>query len=199
MQERHSETIILKAIQPHWMDFPDNTKILSVEGLIEFSIGELEIVSPKDGEWRVSAAALYLLRTLTQSHTSDSPVTSDECIIPCCGEMYGNEGGEYCLIVGCGIGIDFDVIHEDGKVLITGVWRNFEAGAALPPLPKRNGRTARTTLKAWRDAVCAFADQISDLYRRSSPKEPFEEEQRIGFECFQREWARLRKQAETLV
>ena len=51
--------IILRAIQPHWLkNIPDDPKDLCAHGSIEFSIGELEIVRPEDGEWSVSAAAL---------------------------------------------------------------------------------------------------------------------------------------------
>ncbi len=175
--------IKLKAIKLHWInDSPDDPKDLCAHGCVEFSIGELDVVRPEDGDWCVSAAALYLLRTLSQSHTPVSPV--GEHIFPCCGHsMYWDKDQEDCIIFGCPNGINFELIHKDGNVEIK----------------ISEEQVAHISFEAWRDSVCIFSDQISDFYRASAPKEPYDEDAKKGFDAFQREWTRRRKQAETLV
>ncbi|MBK8904811.1 MAG: hypothetical protein IPM53_26765 [Anaerolineaceae bacterium] len=169
--------ITLKVHNLNWIT-EDEAIDLCAHGSVEFSIGDLNIVSPDDGNWCVSAAALYLLRTLSESHTSESPVS--EHIFPCCGHsMYWDENSEDCIVFGCPNGINFDVIHEAEHILIK----------------TKNEQEATIPFPIWTASVCAFSDQISDFYERSLLKKPFDEENRKGFEAFQKEWTRRRSQA----
>ena len=85
--------IILRPTNLHWMDGSlDNAEGLCAHSGIDFRIGDSVLVRPSDGDWTVSAAALYLLQTLSQSHTKQHPIT--EYLFPCCGngifEVEGN-------------------------------------------------------------------------------------------------------------
>ncbi|WP_420629598.1 hypothetical protein [Candidatus Leptofilum sp.] len=170
--------ITLTAHNLNWIT-KDETIDLCAHGSVEFSIGDLVIVSPDDGNWCVSAAALHLLRTLSKSHTSESPV--GDHLFPCCGHaMYQDEKSNDCFIVECPNGINFDVIHRDSDILIK----------------TENGQEKNVSSADWKTSICAFSDQISDFYEKAKPKKPFDDVERRGFEVFQREWIRRRNQVE---
>ena len=57
----------------HWIDAINDAADLCAHSGVDFRIGDSILVKPSDGDWTVSAAALYLLRTLSQPHTSSSP------------------------------------------------------------------------------------------------------------------------------
>jgi hypothetical protein len=76
----------------------------------------------------VSAAALFLLRTLSDDHTSEEPVTHGNQLFPCCGfNVYPADGRFPAPIDGCPRGFDLDVVHSDGFVTI----RDREGAAAV--------------------------------------------------------------------
>jgi hypothetical protein len=175
--------VILKAHNLRWIDDSlDNPEDLCAHGGIEFSVEGLYISRPEDGKWCVSAAALYLLRTLSQSHTSENPVA--ETLFPCCGHsMFAIEDREDCVIIGCPNGINFDVIYDKGDIVIK----------------TSDGQIKRVRRKTWVNAVISFSDQVSDFYKSSSPKKPYDQTSKDGFEAFLGEWQRRRKQAVLLV
>ncbi len=52
----------------------DDPKDQCAHGSVEFSCDGIPIIEPDDGEWTVSAAGLYLLRTITDDHTPELSV-----------------------------------------------------------------------------------------------------------------------------
>ena len=146
-----------------------------------FAVDDDVLVAPSAGDWTVSASALYLLRTLLQSHSKKSPV--GEHLFPCCGHsMFAVEGEDDVVICGCPNGIDVEVVRAVDEVAIT----------------RANGREHRVRFAEWREAVCAFSDAVQSFYTNSSPKQPFDEEGTKGFEKFMAEWARRRSLAQGL-
>ena len=125
----------------------------------------------------VSAAGLYLLRTLTENHT----IHDGQAMLPCCGHsMYANDDFRSVHISGCPNGLDWSVIHEDGRV----------------KLVTESGIEAWLDWAAYRDEVCSFADQIKAFYKAGSPKHIEEDWARNGYVAFWREWLRRREQAD---
>jgi hypothetical protein len=171
--------LILRPTNLHWIKGDsDDPKDLCAHAGIEFRVGKDTLVSPNDGDWTVSAAALYLLRTLSEPHTKSSPV--GDHLFPCCGfAMFDVEGQEDVLICGCPSGIDFQVIREGKEVVLIG--------------PDSGAR--RLQWSDWRKAVCEFSDAVQSFYAASSPKQPFDEEDAKGFRKFMEEWKRRRVQA----
>jgi hypothetical protein len=146
---------------------------------VEFSIGESVLVKPGDGEWTVSAAALYLLRTLSQPHTKLQPIA--EHLFPCCGNgIFEVEGQDDVQIVGCNSGIDFEVVQIDDEVLLTA----------------KDGDQHRVTVSDWRRAVYEFSDAVRAFYAASPPKEPEDDWEQRSFRKFLSEWSRRRLLAE---
>lgn len=81
--------VILRPVNLRWIQgAADDSRDLCAHGDIEFQIGNDVLLTPGTGMNRtVSAAALYLLRTLSVPHTKDAPV--GDHLFPCCGfSMY---------------------------------------------------------------------------------------------------------------
>jgi hypothetical protein len=133
------------------------------------------LAQQSDGDWTVSAAALYLLRTLSQPHTRDHPV--GDHLFPCCGfSMYDLQEEADVVVCGCSSGLDFSVVRTHDQVVIT----------------DQNGIDYRVGFTEWRNAVCAFSDAVQAFYAAASPKEPADLEDTKGFQKFLREWERRR-------
>lgn len=129
----------------------------------------------------VSAAALYLLKSLTEDHIAGE----DNQLLPCCGFfLCPDERGENVTIVGCGNGADWSVLHEGGSVrLITA-----------------SGRETSVPLGDYAREVCSFADEVAAYYAACSPKpEPGDEFERRGWAAFRREWKRRSEEARRLI
>jgi hypothetical protein len=138
------------------------------------------LLDPTTGkDLTVSAAALYLLRTLSVPHTKDAPV--GEHLFSCCGfNMYDVAEQEDVVICGCPNGEDFEVFHD-----VSG------AGVVVRAADSREWCVG---WPEWRAAVFGFADKVSEFYASCSPKEPYEEEDAKGFRKFVAEWGRRRGQ-----
>jgi hypothetical protein len=172
--------IVLRPTNLHWLDgSTDNPQDLCAHSGVEFQIDGEQLVQGNDGDWTVSAAALYLLRTLSRPHTKTAPV--GEHLFPCCGRgFYEVEGEEDAVLVGCNRGIDFEILRVSDDVTTTA----------------KDGLQYRVSFPDWRNAVCGFCDAVRDFYAASSPKEPADADEQRGFELFLSEWSRRRATAE---
>lgn len=171
--------VVLRPTNLHWINgLPDEPTDPCAHSGVEFCVEDEVLVAPSQGDWAVSASALYLLRALSQSHTKESPVC--EHLFPCCGHsVYDIAGQEDVLIFGCPNGIDFEVVRAADDVLITGVDR----------------REHRIPFGQWREAVCAFSDAVRSFYAASSPKQLVDKDEAKGFDKFMAEWSRRRSLA----
>jgi hypothetical protein len=171
--------VTLRPVNLRWIkDAPDDPRDLCAHGDIEFSIcGDALLDSRKAKGMTVSAAALYLLRTLTVPHTKSRPV--GDHLFPHCGfDMLNLPGQEDVAITGCPSGEDFEVVHD-------------VAGADVT-IRADDGRQWHVEWPIWRAAVFGFADAVSAFYAACSPKEPWDKEEAAGFEKFKCEWRRRR-------
>ena len=151
------------------IDDPDD---LCLHGHVIAKIGE-EIF---DYNATVSATGLYLLSTLTVNHIAHY----EEAMLPCCGHwMIANDDLTAVDISGCTNGIDWSVIHEDGKI----------------KLVTEAGNETFIDLDYYKAEVHAFADKIADFYRMSSPKNLLKADtmSRDGYIAFWNEWYRHKK------
>jgi len=171
--------IILRPTNLHWIEGSTDSADLCAHSGVEFSIGQAALMKPSDGDWTVSAAALYLLRTLSRPHTKQQRIA--EHLFPCCGNgIFEVEGQDDVLIVGCNAGVDFEIVQIDDEVLLT----------------TKGGNQHRVAVSDWRRAVCEFSDAVQAFYSASSPKEPEDDWEQRGFRKFLAEWSRRRSLAE---
>ena len=145
---------------------------LCAYGKVQFSIDELEIVVPTE-EWTLSAATIYLLRTLERDHTFENMAGGP--LFPCCGfSMYDTEDSEDVLIVGCPNGIDASVLHENGAVKVT----------------VQTGESKLISETVWKEAVLNFSTEIRRFYDSCAEKIPHDDVARKGYDKMLHEWQR---------
>ena len=122
----------------------------------------------------VSAAALYLLKSVTEDHLSHA----DNQLLPCCGFfLLPNADLTQVLIVGCDNGLDWSVLH-DGE---------------LVRLRLDDGYEQTVPLAAYRAEVFRFANKIEAFYASCTPKVlPTDAFARNGYLAFWNEWRRRR-------
>jgi hypothetical protein len=169
--------IILRPIRLHSIQGAvDEPTDLCAHGDVEFRVGEDVLLDTNGGDLTVSAAALYLLRTLSIPHTKANPV--GDHLFPCCGfAMWDMPGQEDVAICGCPNGEDFEILHQaNGEGIV---------------IRATDGREWIVGWPQWRAAVFVFADAVSDFYAACSPKQPSDEDV-AGFKKFWSEWERRR-------
>ncbi len=136
------------------------------------------IISGKD-EWCVSASALRFMRSVLNDHISGD----EEHMIPCCGHfMIASDDKKSVQIVGCTNGIDFDVIHEGGRVLIR----------------IANDDLFSISFSEYKNAVLIYADQIESFMRNSPSRISDDLFDKDGYNAFRNEWHDLKKRIEAL-
>lgn len=171
--------IVLEPKEMTWIKGQeDDPNDLCAHGKVHFEIDGKVLVNENDGEWTISASALYLLRTLESDYMKDEPLF--EHVFPCCGfNMYDIEDKEDVIISGCPSGINFEIIHDENKIKI--MFDSFEPFV----ISQEN----------WREAVVRFSESVMNFYLESSPKTPYSEMEKKGFDKFMSEWKRRHEAA----
>lgn len=124
------------------------------------------------GEWCVSASALRFMRSVLKDHFSGA----EEHMLPCCGHfMIPSDDGRTVTVIGCPNGIDFDVVHDGDRVVITVFGdRSFVVG-----------------INEYKSAVLSYASQIG-LFMNDAPSRIFDDElSESGYKAFMTEWSAL--------
>jgi len=171
--------ITLVPTRLHWIkdDGVDDPSDLCAHSPVLFQIDGDTLVAPEEGDATVSAAAIYLLRTLEREHTTENPV--DDQLFPCCGHAMYDSGGEDVVISGCPNGSDVFVTHEgNGEIRLT------------PP----NGKSYVIAVSDWRNVINEFSDLVRNFYDHSLPKRPADDTDSAGFAKMMAEWNRRRNQ-----
>lgn len=165
--------IELSAVRLHWLsDDRDATGDLCAHSPVSCRVGGEALVSPEDGDWTVSAAAIYLLRALEREHSKAAPV--GDHIFPCCGHGLYDVGEQDVVICGCPSGVDFKILHlTDGFLLVA-----------------EDGRRIKVSQRDWQNAVLAFSSQVLRFYEQSQPKRGFSEDDQKGYIAMMAEWRR---------
>jgi hypothetical protein len=173
--------IVLRPTDMCWID--DDPTDQCAHGRVVFTIDSIPFASGEDAEdITVSAAALFLLRTLTHDHTAARPVAEESQLFPHCGFTAYDVSGRFpVLVMGCNVGVDPEVVHSDGTVTVR----------------SKDGQEATVTEAQWRDAVLGFVNEVQSLYDTSPPRMPFngntEDE---GWRAFWAEWRDRKAAAE---
>ena len=167
--------ITLRAERLHWIgdDGNDDPNDLCAHSPVTCKINDESIASPDDGDWTVSASAIFLLRSLDREHTKKAPVGDQ--IFPCCGHGIYDVGDEEVVICGCPNGIDFEIRHGNQEITLS----------------LDDDRQLTVTREEWEQAVLGFSDQILRFYDNSAQKDPGDEESKKGFKAMMAEWHRL--------
>lgn len=169
---QHPVSLTLRLHDPQWIrNAADDPADLCAHGRVELRAGETVFVRPEDGVWTVSAAGLFLLRSVQADHPLQGKVLAANNLFPCCGfDVYLYQGR--LAVPGCPAGADVAVLHDGGRVRISAA----NASAEVP-------------VAAWRAAVLSFVREVEAFYARCTPKElPPEAEAREGWAEFWREW-----------
>jgi hypothetical protein len=154
-------------------DAPDDPDDFCAHGRVALTVSGTAWITPDEGKWTVSAAGLFLLRTLTDDHTPENPVAEVNQLFACCGSDAWLCGTRYpVLCMGCASGIDVYVRHLGNDVEL-----------------RRDKRRAQVPLVEWREATLAFCRVVRQFYAACTPKVPRDaEEDRLGWEGFWTEW-----------
>jgi hypothetical protein len=173
-----SSSFEIKLLNIHWLNDAEEVQRgdLCAHGNVSLKIGDEILSDVQTDAWTVSATGLYLLRTLTQNYT---PSMWGNYLLPHCGHFFIKEKAEPVVIVGCDIGIDWAITHEeDDKV------RHVS----------ENGSRAAIGEKDYKAMVFAFTDEIESFYATSEERTLFDDDdQKEGYEAFWAEWHELKK------
>lgn len=158
----------------HWIkdDGNDDPTDLCAHSPVWLNMDGETLVAPADGDATVSAAAVYLLRTLEQDHTQENPV--GDHLFPCCGHAMYDTGDDDVVICGCPNGSNFDVMHFGRSIWIS----------------TKDGRSYIVRTDEWRLAVTQFSDAVRQFYDTSLRKAPADDEASAGFAKMMAEWSR---------
>ena len=121
----------------------------------------------------VSAACLYLLRTIGDDHTPESSVAEGNWLFPHCGFSVWPSNGRYPVdCIGCNQGTDIWIRHTDQDVELR--W---------------DEHSIIISQDAWADAILELAEQIEGYYHHCPPKEKIEDQLHAkGWALFWMEW-----------
>lgn len=107
----------LRLLNLQWLEGMPAEEELCAHGQVRVRLGD-RVLSGEQDTWTVSAAALFLLRTLPTDHTAEHPV--DDQLVPCCGfTMWPDETSEDVVVLGCPNGVDWWVEHQPPQVQLT--------------------------------------------------------------------------------
>jgi hypothetical protein len=163
--------IVLMAHEFSWLGDPKSD--FCAHAKVEFRVRNTSFITPSDGEWTVSGAGLYLLRTLSFDHSLDNSIAESNFLFPCCAfSIWLVEEKFKVMCIGCPNGIDVEVRHVNGMVHL-----------------ELNGVSEQVTESEWREAVLSFVNQVEQFYITSEPKiKVNDENERNGLEGFWQEW-----------
>ncbi len=166
--------VTLSAIDPHWLEGKgDPRDDQCAHGHVRLEVNGVIFVSPEDGEVTISAAGLFLLRTLENDHTDQKPVSESNLLFPCCGFTAWNCGKRFpVLVMGCPNGVDVELRHKNGLVELT-----------------QGDKTSTVPTREWKLAVHGFVKSIEEFYRSCPPRNPLKHsEDAEGWDSFWTEW-----------
>ena len=103
-------------------------------------------------------------------------------MIPCCGVFYASQDKTSVTVVGCPNGIDFDIIHEGGNIIIR----------------TQEGITYTVPFEDYKAAVLSYAKQIEDFYHQNPPRQFEDQIEKDGFTAFCNAWKSLKDRAITI-
>lgn len=182
-------TFAIDITEHHWLAHVDPEQDLCSHGRVFVRVDGQPFVSPDDGEFTLSATALYLLRTLEQDHSPENQV--GDHLLPCCGHVLiaPSEGSTDVLVLGCPSGIDWSVSHQRNSVRLHDL-------RGHPALDGARSVNATIPVEQYRETVAEFASAVWSLFA-GSPKRITDSEDRRGYATFNEEFQRRLRLATT--
>lgn len=178
--------ITLQAIDLCWVSSEyDPSSDQCAHGRCSFIANHIDFIVPNDGEWTLSATALFLLRTLKHDHQINTKVAEGNFLFPCCAFTAWPSDGKFPVVCcGCPTGLDVWIKHE-----------NTEKGVEIEINSDRG--KCKLPLQDWTLAVTQFADQITNFYDKGMPKNYIEDsENQEGWAAFWKEYTQMRGNAQ---
>ena len=166
-------TVELHGLNLGWLGGDDDEADQCAHGAVHLCVDGQILVGPDDGELTVSAAGLYLLRTLETDHVVGDALTDPDHnqLFPCCGHSVF-AGDDRCVIVGCATGVDVWVRTKGDVVTL-----------------QRGDISATVSRAEWREAVLGFVGQVDSFYAASSSRDAIEDAaEAAGWQMFWAEW-----------
>ena len=102
----------IKILSHEWISNEDTESDLCSHGKLELTIGKEKILSESDGDWTISTSVLQLLRCIEPNPNTEKDFNP----IMCCGML---------LMIGCPIGLYFDLKHQNDKILIRNIIKQY--------------------------------------------------------------------------
>ena len=167
----------LKILDLHWIDNEDNPNDLCAHGHVFVKIGN-EVIADKDSPaFTVSSTALYLMRTIQGNYKKDDYASQ---LLPCCGHFFMADSDDHVSIIGCGSGIDWEILHvPNNKVKHI----------------SESGQEITIAIEEYKKKVFDFADEVEQFYKISRSKViPEDDFDKNGYLTFWKEWKILRAQ-----
>ncbi len=128
----------------------------------------------------ISETALALLRTLDHDHTPRHSL-AEKLIFHGCGTV---------LMMGCPVGVDWTVIHEDDQVQLS-QFRRWDLPDEQHP-QEFPGLAVTLSFKEYQDQVLALAAQVLEFFKGES-KQFFDIQDQVAYERFWSEFEMLFK------
>jgi len=167
----------LKILDLHWIDHEDNPNDLCAHGHVFLQIGN-EVISDKASTaFTVSSTALYLMRTIQDDYKKEDYASQ---LLPCCGHFFIADSDNHVSIIGCGSGIDWEILRlPNNKVKHI----------------SESGQEITINIEEYKKKVFDFADEVERFYKTSTVKViPEDDFDRNGYLTFWKEWKILRAQ-----
>ena len=166
----------IKILKCHWIkeDNPDDKEDLCLHGKIFIRIGDEVLSDFESGSWTLSAASLFLLRTLKMDYKPDD---FENLLIPCCGHFIIAEENKPVAVLGCPSGIEWTIKH---------------IGDGLVKHISNNGSEVIITDEEYRKVVLDFADEVEQFYIDNPRILPDDEFNLQGYNGFWKDWKELR-------
>jgi hypothetical protein len=102
----------IKILSHEWISNENTETDLCSHGKLELTIGEEIILNESDGDWTISTSVLQLLRCIEPNPDTETDFNP----IMCCGML---------LMLGCPIGLYFDLKHKNGKIVIRNIKKQY--------------------------------------------------------------------------
>lgn len=159
----------------HWIDHTDNPDDLCLHGKAFVQIGEEILSTENDGDWTLSSAAYYFLKSFKNNYQPDQ---FGNALIPCCGHfMFIHEDTDELIITGCPNGIDWHIQYTENEVTHR----------------SNKGNQATVSIDDWKNIVLRLANEIEDFYQQSTPKKlPDDVFEKEAYLRFWEDWHRMK-------
>ena len=169
------ENFEIKLLSINWIDnLPDNGSDLCANGKVYLRIGDKILSDAKNEDWTVSAATVFLLRTLENDYNEGDFYNF---LLPCCGHYMVYEKNKPIIISGCNSGIDWNIKHIDNELV-----KHFIKNEIDGIIHKEN----------YKKQIYKFSDSVEYFYYKSKKRKFNNKYNKIAYKEFRKEWKKLR-------